>query len=123
MDFCVFAADLFELLGGALPGGLGRGDVGLDARQFAVDFGEIDPAAAGELRQKFGSARFERFELLLQRGDRIFGAFPLGGERLPGLGAGAAAVAGEIGEPFISPAPVSGEVVTPAARSSADFSR
>ena len=60
MDFGVFAADLFKRLGGALPGGLGRGDVGLDLRKLAVDLGEIDPAAAGELFEKFTAPLFQR---------------------------------------------------------------
>ena len=54
MDFGVFAADLFKRLGGALPGGLGRGDVGLDLRKLAVDPGEIDPAAAHNIIRSGG---------------------------------------------------------------------
>ena len=93
----VFQPDLLKFRSGGLPVGHPLLQRTLHLDKLAVHGGEIDLAVAGKLFDQLRLALLERFELLLQIGNLLFGRLFPRGQRVARLRPGTAAVAGEIG--------------------------
>lgn len=118
----VFQPDLLKFRSGGLPVGHPLLQRTLHLDKLAVHGGEIDLAVAGKLFDQFRLALLERFELLLQIGNLLFGRlFPLRPARCAPAPRARRRLRARSGEPICISC--SGVSVKPAARNSADFSR